>query len=331
MFKPVLLMNEFSGDSGASASDTSGISSDEGMINEDSGDIDGSGDELPSESDIDADPTLSKQEKTQVKKQLRELKLKFNGKEYVEKLPFDLPEDAEEYMRRHLQMSKLSQVKAQEQAQLEREVSAFFQELRSNPKKALSNPDFGVDIKKLAAEILEEELENAQKSPEQIEKERLEARLRELEEERRLEREEREQSEREAILEREYERYNSMMVDALDQYSIPNTPYAVKKMAEYMAASVKTGEQPDMEVIAEIVMNEMRGDLDKIVKSMPAEELEKFLGEEVLNSLRKSRLAKNKPAQKPAPSPKSSVKDVSSGRKEEAPKQTVNYKNFFGV
>lgn len=331
MFKPVLLMNEFNGDSGAAAADTSAISSDESGAIDDSSDIQASGEDLPSESEIDADPTLSKQEKTEAKRALRELKLKFNGKEYVEKLPFDLPAEAEEYMRRHLQMSKLSQVKAQEQAQLEREVSAFFQELRSNPKKALSNPDFGVDIKKLAAEILEEELENAQKSPEQLEKEKLEARLRELEEERRLEREEREQAEREAILEREYERYNTMMVDALDQYNIPNTPYAVKKMAEYMAASVKTGEQPDMEVIAEIVMNEMRGDLDKIVKSMPAEELEKFLGEELINGLRKNRIAKNKPAVKPAPSPKSAIKDVSAGKKEEAPKPAVNYKNFFGV
>src|ERR1700740_338074 len=75
----------------------------------------------------------------EVKKKLNSLKIKFNGKEVEEKLPFEIDEEHADYMRRQIQMAKLAQTKSQESAALERDIINFIQELKTNPRKALSN------------------------------------------------------------------------------------------------------------------------------------------------------------------------------------------------
>lgn len=309
----------------AISEDTSNLNTDVDLSQEN----DSVSEEQVIEEQIDSDPNLTKTEKKEAKKALRELKLKYNGKEYTEKLPFDLPPEAEEYMRRQLQMAKMAHSTRQEHAELERDVMSFIQDLRTNPRKALQNPDIGVDIKKLAAEILEEELENAQKSPEQIEKERLQARLQELEDERKTEKEKADAERRRILLERESERYDNLMSDALTDYKIPKTPYAIKRMAEYMANAVKSKEEPDMQVISEMVLNEMHQDLREIFHSLPFEEAEKFLGEEFLGKMRKARVS----AARKVPVPvKSAVKDVAQSKQvDEKPKERIKLKDYLGV
>ncbi len=100
----------------------------------------------------------SPKEQVQAKKMLKQLKIKFNGKESVEDLPFEIPDDAKsiDYMTRQLQMSKLSQSKAQEYSDLEKEVKSFVEALKKDPRKVLSDPTIGIDIKQLAAQVIEE-------------------------------------------------------------------------------------------------------------------------------------------------------------------------------
>ena len=77
------------------------------------------------------DPSLSKEEKKEVKKMLRQLEIKYNGKSEKIDLPFEIPEEHADYMRRQLQMSKMSQSKAQEAAAYERDISAFIHDLQT--------------------------------------------------------------------------------------------------------------------------------------------------------------------------------------------------------
>src|SRR5574343_489951 len=60
-------------------------------------------------------PAEEKKQEAELKKTLKKLKIKFNGKEFDEELPFEISDDekSREYMTRQLQMSKLSQSKAQ--------------------------------------------------------------------------------------------------------------------------------------------------------------------------------------------------------------------------
>lgn len=268
------------------------------------------------------------------KKRINSLKLKYNGKEIEEKLPFEIDDDpaAIEYMTRQLQLAKMSQTKAQESANLEREVIAFMQELKTNPRKALSNPMIGLDIKQLAAEILEEEIANSQKSPEQLKIEQYEARLKEIEDERQREKEEAERRSYEQTLERSYEKYENMMLGALEANpDLPSTPYIVDKMTKYMSIAVEQGYEPDMDIIANVVRDEVNGDVKHLLNILPADKVEQLIGKDVLDKLRKNRLAASKKA--PPVTVKTLAKDVAA-KKPEA-KQTVETKktirDFFGV
>jgi len=266
------------------------------------------------------------------KKRINSLKLKYNGQEFDEKLPFEIDDDPKviEYMTRQLQLAKMSQSKAQEAKSLETEVVSFLQELKSNPRKALANPMIGIDIKQLAAEILEEEIENSKKSPEQIKIEQYEAKLKEIEEERQREKTETERRAYEQTLERSYEKYETMLTNALDANpDLPSNPYIVDKMTKYMSIAVDEGYEPDMGIIANIVREEVNGDIKHLLNILPVDKVEQLMGKDVLDKLRKSRLASSKKA---PPTVKSIAKDVAAVKKQETPaakKQTM--RDFFGV
>lgn len=267
------------------------------------------------------------------KKRINSLKLKYNGREIEEKLPFDIDDNPEaiEYMTRQLQLAKMSQSKAQDSANLEREVLSFMQELKTNPRKALANPMIGIDIKQLAAEILEEEIENSRKSPEQLKIEQYEAKLKAIEDERKAEKEDSERRSYEQTLERSYEKYDTMLSSALDANpDLPTTPYIVDKMTKYMAFAVEDGYEPDMDIIANIVREEVNNDVKHLLNILPADKVEQLLGKEVLDKLRKNRLAGGKKA--PPVTVKTLGKDVANKKQVEqtaAQKQTM--RSFFGI
>lgn len=266
------------------------------------------------------------------KKRINSLKLKYNGRETEEKLPFDIDDTPEaiEYMTRQLQLAKMSQSKAQESASLEREVVAFMQELKSNPRKALSNPMIGLDIKQLAAEILEEEIENSKKSPEQLKIEQYEAKLREIEEERNQEKTAAERRAYEQTLERSYEKYETMLVNCLDAHpDLPSNPYIVDKMTKYMSIAVDEGYEPDMDIIANIVKDEINNDVKHLLNVLSVEQVEALMGKDVLDKLRKNRLST---AKKSVPTMKTMTRDVAvSKAKPATAAEKKTMREFFGV
>jgi hypothetical protein len=261
-------------------------------------------------------------------KKYKQLKLKFNGKETVEELPFEVDDAQLEWMTKQRQKAMLADHKSQEFSQLEREVGAFIQELRKNPKKALSNPAIGLDIKEFAAQILQEEIEQSQKSPEQLKQEALERELEELKAEREAEKQEFSKKELERLTEREYERYDTLMSSALESSDLPKSPYVVKKMTEYMMLGIENGYDVTPDQIIPLIRDELTQDIQEMFQSMPIEVIEQIIGKQNLDKMRKSRVAAAKP---PVPV-KSGIKDVAKTKPAESKaekKQTI--KDFFGV
>ncbi len=262
------------------------------------------------------------------KKMIKQLKLKFNGKDITEDLPFEIDEAHQDWYVKQRQKAMLADHKGQEFSQLEREVGAFIQELRKNPRKALSNPAIGLDVKEFAAQILQEEIEQSQKSPDPIEREKLQAELEELRAERENEKQEFSKKELERLTEREYERYDTLMSSALESSDLPKSPYVVKKMTEYMMLGIENGMDVSPAEILPLVRQEMVQDIQEMFEVMPAEVIEQIIGKSNLDKLRKSRVAAAKP---PVPV-KSGIKDVAKAKVESKPaakSQTI--KDFFGV
>jgi hypothetical protein len=277
----------------------------------------------------DADESEAEQQLTAAEvKKIKKLKLKFNGKEIEEDLPFEIEEAHADWLAKQRQKAMLADHKANEYSQLEREIGAFIQELRKNPKKALSNPAIGLDIKQFAAEILQEEIEQAQKTPEQIKEEALQRELEELKAERAREKEEMNARELERLTEREYERYDNLMSAAIESSDLPKSPYVVKKMTEYLMMGIENGIDVEPKDVIPLIREEIQNDIQEMFQVMPAEVIEQILGKSNIEKLRKKRVASAK-----APVPvKASVKDVGAQKKEEVKeekKQTL--RDFFGV
>lgn len=264
---------------------------------------------------------------------IRKLKLKVDGQELEEELPFELDDNPEavEYMTRQLQLSKAAQKRMAESSQLQKEVKYFLEELRKNPKKVLADPSIGIDVKQLAAQIIEEEIANAQKSPEQLEKERLENELKALQEEREREREEAREKEFARLQEIEYERYDTLISKAIETSDLPKSPYVVKKIADYMLLGLNEGIDVSPEDVLPLVRDEIQNDLREMFAVMPDEVIEKIVGKDVFNRVRKKNVAKAKSAPQPV---KSAIKDTGASAKASASSsdaQKKTFRDFFGV
>ena len=306
-------------------------------LRNEAGDADGGGASLESSESTESnaenleagDDSEIEQELTPAEvKKIKKLKLKFNGKEIEEDLPFEIEEAHADWLVKQRQKAMLADHKANEYSQLEREIGAFIQELRKNPKKALSNPAIGLDIKQFAAEILQEEIEQAQKTPEQIKEEALQRELEELKAERAREKEEMSARELERLTEREYERYDNLMSSAIESSDLPKSPYVVKKMTEYLMLGIENGIDVEPKDVIPLIREEIQNDIQEMFQVMPAEVIEQILGKSNIEKLRKKRVASAK-----APVPvKASVKDVGAQKKEEVKEQKKQtLRDFFGV
>lgn len=263
------------------------------------------------------------------KKMLKQLDIKYNGKSEKFDLPFEIPEEHADWMRKQAQLAKMSQSKAQETANLERDVTAFLHELQTNPRKALSDPRYGVDLKKVAAEILQEEFERSQKSPEELAHEEYEAERKAFLDEKKKFEDDQKTSKQQAEIEKAALQYDTAMSSALDNYSIPKTAMAMHKMASYMALEIQRGYEPDMDIIASKVEEDLATDYRDLLKAMPHEKRLKLLGEEIFEEDRKARVARMKKAPSTAKNIAQDIAKVAPKKDETKAKQT--FKQRFGI
>lgn len=294
--------------------------------------IDSSNEGSDQQDSVEAAPEAPKA--AELKKMLKSLKVKYNGKEIDEELPFEIPDDpkAIEYMKKQIQMSKLAQSKSQEFSKLQQEAVDFLKELKSNPRKVLSDPSIGIDLKKLAVEMIEEEVANSKKSPEQLEREKLETELKELKKEREKEKEESKTREFERLQKQELERYDVLMGQALEKSNLPKSPYIVKKMADYMLMAINAGHDVTPDDVLPLVEEEMKSDLKEMFAIMPEDVIENFIGKDVFEKVRKKKLNKIKQSQPLAT--KTSTPDVGQAKKEDSDASKLpkkSFRDFFGV
>lgn len=237
-----------------------------------------------------ANPDLSKKEIQKEAARIKKLRLKVDGREIEEEVNLD----DEEYLVKELQKAKAFNKRAQEYSQLQKEIQEFFDQLKKNPRKILQDPNIGIDMKELARQVIEDEIENSKKSPEQIEKEKLEAELASLKEKYEKEQKELKERENQRLMEMEFERYDAMIDGALKESDLPKSPYVVKKLAEYMHLGVSNGINVSAKDVLPLVREEILSDIKSMFGAMPDEVLESVLGKDTIGRLRKRSIAKAK-------------------------------------
>lgn len=226
-------------------------------------------------------------EKKIAEKRLEKFKIKVDGVESEEEL--DLND--KEAIKKHLQLSKAAQRRMQEKSEMEKGLTEFIDLIRKDPRRVLTHPDIGVDVKALAQAILQEQLEEEQKTPEQKEKEKL---LRELEAYK-----QKEEAERKALEEAEKtkqekqleEQISNEIVSALDSVKLPKSERAVRYMAEYMSLALKNDVELSAEEVAPLVLKKMKEEYRDLIRSAPDEILSDFIDKDIESRLQKKRVA----------------------------------------
>lgn len=278
------------------------------------------------------DPSTPKTDATTQQKiaKLKKLRLKVDGEEFDEELPFEIDDNPEvrKYLERNLQMSRVAQKRMNEYSTLEREVGEFVNMLKDNPRAALGQlANLGVDARQMAARIIEEEIEQSKKSPEQIEKEKLEARLRELEDERAAEKKTAKEKELAALEEKAFDEYNKGIDSALEKSSMPKSGYVKSRVADYLILALQNGIKIAPEQVVPMVEADIKKELQDMFSVAPEDVIEALVGKENISRVRRKYM-------KRATSPAQAAKVVDTGKSTpsaEAPAAKKTIKELFGV
>jgi hypothetical protein len=268
------------------------------------------------------DPNLSKEEKKEIQKQLKKIKYKADGQEFEEEL--DLSNEQE--LAKKLSLAKAAQKRMQESTALKKDVETFIQLLKTNPKKVLADPNIGVDLREFANSILQEQLEEEKKTPEQKRIEELERKLQEELEAKEKEKQDREADEY-ARMQAEAERkYEEGFTKALEMSGLEKSPYTVTKMVDIMKNALELGYDPSPEQIAQILRARVEADVKSLFSSSNEDILDALLGDDAFSKIQKRRLAKSRAAAKV----QTAVPKVASEETSKKEEKKISAKEFFG-
>lgn len=272
------------------------------MSGENEGSIDSSADFSPEEAaEFDAEqvPAESTSEVSAEQKALQEqineleMELKVNGKIIKEKV--NLNDKAR--LQRAFQMEKAAQEamakSASSQKEIQRmneEMDQFLQILKNDPMKILSNPALGLKLEDMADKILASKIEEASKSPEQIELEKARAKLAEYEQKIKDEETARQTAERQKLEADAEAHIQSEIMEAIDSGSLPKSPYIINKMAQLASIAFDNGIDVSMKDLAPIVNTMYKRDMQEMLGKLKDDEIEELVSSDRIKAIRNARI-----------------------------------------
>jgi hypothetical protein len=250
----------------------------------------------------------AQQEEAAKVEMIRQLKLKIDGEEFDEELPFEVSPEHAEYLKKKLELASVAQKRMQQSAeykkqneQVQNEIKDFVLALREDPEAILADPNLGVDLKALAERIMAKELEEAAKPEEQKEKEALERKLQELEhakaklEEERLKQEKTiKMKELRAEEDRIAAQMQNEITEEIQNNGLPNDPEMLKLVASNMRAALRFGVNVSVREIVPFVKKELYENAKKQLASLSDDEIAEFIGSDRLNTIRKNMIKRLK-------------------------------------
>lgn len=247
--------------------------------------------------EIKATPDKKSEAKQEVKPNIKTFNIKVNGKNKEVKLDLNNDKDLERY----INLAESSTEKFEEAAMTKKQVEKLIVELKNNPLSILKHKDLGLDVKKLAAQILEEEMKENELSPEQKKLRDMEQKLKEYEEEKKRIEEEKEMSARELMKSKAVQQFDEEVSQALSGSNLPKSPYVVKRISDALLEVYSLQDDkgnplyPDASVkdVLPFVQEQITQELKAMFEVAPDEVIEQLLGGK-LNTMRKNRVAKAK-------------------------------------
>lgn len=254
-------------------------------------------------------------------------KVKIDGQEV------DLTEDE---LRKYASLGKSAYKRMEEAATvrkeneaLKKDINSFFELIKNDPLRILKDEALGLDLKKIAEMVMNEEIEKARKTPEQLQIEELQKQLqgkekreKEVEEGRKKLEWEKLQNEAAASIERD-------IMEALKTKELPESPYVMSRMVNMLYLAAQNGINLTAKDVLPVVKKQIMDDFRGLTGILPEDKLEEMLGEDKISNLRKRYLKKVKQVAG-VNAIKSSGGDVKSAAGKDAKaKEKVSAKDFF--
>lgn len=242
------------------------------------------GEELEDQLEEAEEKELSAKEKKEAK---RLWKLKVQGK--------DLDVDEEELVKR-AQMGFSADQKWQEAAQTKKQVEAFIGMLQKDPVEALAALGFNVDD--IAEKHIQRRIEEMQKSPEQIEREKLQKEVEALRQKEKERETQAQELEKQRLQEKYAVEFEQDILSSLDdpKSGLPKSPYFIKRVADTMIFAMQNGYKDitAKDAIA-IIKEDVRKELQELYAASPDEVFEELIGKDRLTKYRKGKIKNRKP------------------------------------
>jgi hypothetical protein len=260
----------------------------------------------------------------EVKSLIREYQLKVNGKTISKKI--DLAD--ENNLRNELQLAAAARQSMQESANLKKLYEREVGRLKSDPWAVLQ--ELGIDADEMAELRIQQRIEEMKKSPEQLEREKIQIELQAAREEARKLKEERDTDQFEKLKEQAAVQIESEIEHALDAHkTLPKSRHIVKRIADSMLWAMNNGfDDVSAEDVMPLVEKEWRDEMSRLMDDSPEDVLEQLIGQRNLERMRAKRLnVMNTSNAKNANSIKSTASSIQ--KKEEPRGEKIKQRDFF--
>lgn len=239
----------------------------------------------------EAPKTESKPEAKPEPKPKRWLTAKVDGKE--EKVD-------EDTLLREYQKAKAADKKFQEAAKIRQEYEEFQRKLKESPEELLNDPNLPIDRQKLAESWIMKQIEaEMPKDPKELKIKEYEEKLKKYQEMEKQAQEEQQRQEFEQVVSKRREEIGNLLSEAMKKSPLSKNPETaaatLREMALYYRTyKAETGETPNAEELAAHVEQKYYKGMYELAGTLEGEDLVQFLGEGVVNKIRKYDLAKLK-------------------------------------
>lgn len=260
----------------------------------------------------------------EVKNLIKEFQLKVNGKIVNKKI--DLSD--ENNLRNELQLAAAARQSMQEAANLKKLYESEVSRLKQDPFSVLA--ELGLDPDQLAEMRIQQRIEEMKKSPEQVEREKIQAELQAAREESRRLKEEREAEQFEKLKDQAAVQIETEIEQALDSHkTLPKSRHIVKRIADSMLWAINNGfEDVTAEDVMPLVEKEWRDEMSRLMDDSSEDILEQLIGQRNIDRLRAKRLnAMNTSNAKTASSVKPTAASVQ--KQEEVKREKIKQRDFF--
>lgn len=269
----------------------------------------------------------------QIQEELEEFVLKVNGKEVKEKVNLK----DKERIKKALQMEKAAQeafqksaITAKELQEIQQNLDAFFHQFTTDPVSVIMNPDLNLSKeqrRQLAEAILKQDLEESQKTPEQLKLEEMERQYQALLSEKEQMEQARQEEERARLQEEAARQLENEINDAISSGQLPKSKLFNKQLVDLAYIAYSNNVDVELKDIIPFIKNTYKDDTRELISMLSDEEVEEIVSKERIRNIRNKQIQSAKAPAAPA----NPLKTVDTGvvNKTESKAQKVRAKDFF--